>query len=326
MNILWKDKFIFWNLIILILLKVGFSFSGFEYAQISNSLSSFSGSEVVSQTNVFRSRLGLNTLSENQALDAAAAAKLQDMISQQYFAHFSPAGTSPWHWIDANNYKYSYAGENLAIGFMNAKDTVDAWINSSSHRENLVNSHYKEIGVAVAKTKIQNDEGFLVVQMFGTPRSAVAVRNSIPVTSPVKPIATPKKTPLPATVAIITPIPTTPSSLSGFLAPSPVLSPSVTPTSQPVVKAATSQGNSEKPIAITKTSPETSVIKILNRAFVFYMLLVFIALVLMAIMSDFKRSQVTRAALGLAIFLLAIVIPELRISHQGLILGLAWLF
>ncbi len=145
-----KNKFIFWNLIALIFIKAVFSYSGAQFASLLDSTPLFSREDIVSQTNALRSALKLNQLKENSVLDAAAAQKLQDMINNQYFAHTSPAGITPWHWIDISNYSYTYAGENLAIGFSTAKDTVDAWDKSPAHRDNLLNTKYKDIGVAVA--------------------------------------------------------------------------------------------------------------------------------------------------------------------------------
>ncbi|MBI2062671.1 MAG: hypothetical protein HYT61_00255 [Candidatus Yanofskybacteria bacterium] len=193
MRILWKNKFLVWNLAALIFIKVFFSYSGLQFASLVDSLATFSKEEVISQTNTLRQNLGLGILKENPVLDVAALQKLQDMIQNQYFAHSSPAGVSPWYWMDTNQYKYNYAGENLAIGFLTAKDTVDAWANSPSHRENLLNSNYKEIGIAIAPAKIANSQGFLVVQLFGTPKPTVPSK-TIAQTRP--PIKTPDATPI----------------------------------------------------------------------------------------------------------------------------------
>ena len=142
MNRILKNKFILWNLLALIFVKAIFSYSGLQFASLLDGVTVFGKEEVVSQTNLFRKTLGLSELKQSSVLNLAAAQKLQDMSRNQYFAHTSPSGISPWHWIEVNKYKYSYAGENLAIGFFSAKDTVDAWANSPSHRANLSNSNF----------------------------------------------------------------------------------------------------------------------------------------------------------------------------------------
>src|SRR3989344_3501585 len=181
MGFLWKNnKFLFYNLIALVFIKAVFSYSGLQFANLIDSIAAFGKEDIIIQTNTLRQTLGLGGLRESVVLNIAAAQKLQDMIQNQYFAHTSPAGVSPWHWIEVNKYDYSRAGENLAIGFLTAKDTVDAWANSPSHRANLLNADYKEIGIAVAPAKIQNSQGYLVVQLFGTPRPAITPAASQP--------------------------------------------------------------------------------------------------------------------------------------------------
>src|SRR3989344_3536372 len=202
-----KNKFLFYNLVALIFVKAVFSYSGLQLANLVDGVIPFSKEDVIAQTNVFRQTLGLGGLKESLALDIAAAQKLQDMVQNQYFAHTSPLGVSPWHWIDINQYKYTYAGENLAIGFLTAKDAVDAWANSPTHRANLLNSNYKEIGIAVAPANIKNNQGFLVVQLFGTPKPTAPVAVSKPAIKQVaqikpSPTASPARTPAATQVAV----------------------------------------------------------------------------------------------------------------------------
>lgn len=207
MGFFWKDKFIFWNLIALIFIKAVFSYSGLQFASILEGVPVFAKEEIVSQTNALRSFLGLGELKESSILDLAASQKLQDMINGQYFAHTSPSGVSPWYWIEKNKYNYAYAGENLAIGFLTAKDAVNAWADSPSHRQNLLNQNFKEIGVAIAPAKIQNSEGFLVVQLFGTPAvSPPAIHSPTPlISSQPAQTSTVEETPVPVTVTATTP-------------------------------------------------------------------------------------------------------------------------
>lgn len=164
------SRIIFWNIVLFFVVKVFIPYSSFQPATILNNIKPFDSREVVTATNNMRLANGLFPLRPNFQLDAAAADKLSDMLSNNYFAHTSPTGVSPWSWIKKSQYVYSVAGENLAIGFFNANDTVLAWMNSPSHKANLLNVQYQDIGIAVGKGKIDGSEGIVVVQMFGSPR------------------------------------------------------------------------------------------------------------------------------------------------------------
>jgi len=122
-------------------------------------------------TNTKRTDAGLNTLTLNSKLSQAAEKKALDMFTKDYWAHISPEGKEPWDFIVASGYDYTYAGENLAVDFGESKKVVEAWYNSPSHRDNLLNSHYTEIGFAVVNGELQGRKTTLVVQMFGRPRS-----------------------------------------------------------------------------------------------------------------------------------------------------------
>jgi len=119
-------------------------------------------------TNIERTYRGLNPLKENKLLSEAARLKAGDMYAFNYWAHISPSGRTPWAFFNDVGYKYQYAGENLARDFKDPDSVVRAWMNSPSHKENVVNSKYQEIGVAVVDGTLQGVETTLVVQLFGT--------------------------------------------------------------------------------------------------------------------------------------------------------------
>lgn len=123
--------------------------------------------ELLDHTNNARKEHGLEPLTLNDSLVSAANGKAQHMFVNNYWAHFAPDGTSPWNFIRGAGYTYVFAGENLAKGFTDSKSVVDAWMNSPSHRENLLSNKYKEIGFAVSEGNIEGEETVLVVQMFG---------------------------------------------------------------------------------------------------------------------------------------------------------------
>ena len=166
--------------------------------------SNISIQEVVNLTNQKRAQAGLSALSLNQTLSNAAYVKGADMINKDYWAHVSPDGTQPWTFFKNAGYKYKFAGENLARDFSNATDAVNAWMNSPTHRDNLLNPKYKEIGIGVVEGDLAGSDTTIIVQFFGTTYSdqvrepiAQAVSTEVD-SSPVPtliPIATPNIVP-----------------------------------------------------------------------------------------------------------------------------------
>lgn len=142
----------------------------------------FSASEIVSFTNAKRAESDLAELVENPKLAAAAHAKARDMFEVDYWAHNSPKGKTPWTFITIQDYKYVFAGENLARDFSDASSVVNAWMNSPSHKSNLLDKNFKEIGVAVESGKLGGREGILVVQMFGATNQPVFAQKSLQTT------------------------------------------------------------------------------------------------------------------------------------------------
>lgn len=124
--------------------------------------------EIIKLTNIERSKRHLPVLTDNPLLDAAALAKANDMIALKYFSHTSPAGETPWNFIAENGYEYKFAGENIALNFYQPKKAMAAWLSSPTHRDNILDPDYKEIGVAMVKGMLDNKETFLIVQFFGT--------------------------------------------------------------------------------------------------------------------------------------------------------------
>lgn len=125
--------------------------------------------KLFSLTNEERVKANLPPLKENSELSQAAEKKAAHMFQKDYWSHFAPDGTSPWDFIKQSGYQYEFAGENLAKNFLFSKNVVDAWMNSPTHRENIVRKEYSEVGYAVVNGMLNGEETTLVVQMFGTP-------------------------------------------------------------------------------------------------------------------------------------------------------------
>ena len=131
-------------------------------------------SEIISLTNSERAQNNVKTLSENKKLNAAAQAKANDMVMRGYFAHQGPDGKEPWTWIQAAGYDYRYAGENLAVRFVDSKDVVSGWMASPTHRANMVKPVYTDIGVGIAQGMYKGQPATFVVQYFASPAATAA--------------------------------------------------------------------------------------------------------------------------------------------------------
>lgn len=166
---------------------------------------------LVDLTNNARVSNNEQILTRNTILDTAARLKAENMASLGYFAHTSPEGLTPWHWFDKVNYYFSYAGENLAINFTESADVENAWLNSPTHKANIMSSHFTEIGIATVDGIYQGRPTTYVVQMFGAPAIA-PVKAQAPVTSPKAPV---KK----QTTTLVKTIPTVASPTKIALAP-----------------------------------------------------------------------------------------------------------
>ncbi len=119
--------------------------------QLSDSVQDYEA-EVIRLVNDIRKQNGLKPLAANWELSRVARYKSQDMVDKKYFSHTSPTYGSPFEMMRAFGLTYRTAGENIAYGQKTPKEVVNAWMNSSGHRANILNPSYTQIGVGyVAK-------------------------------------------------------------------------------------------------------------------------------------------------------------------------------
>ena len=123
--------------------------------------------EILRLTNDDRIKNGLAPLNLNSALNIAAMAKAEDMGAKNYFAHYGPDGKKPWEWIDRSQYSYVLAGENLGMNFSSANSVHTALMDSPTHRHNILNDKYSDIGLAVISCTIDGEKTNVLVEMFG---------------------------------------------------------------------------------------------------------------------------------------------------------------
>lgn len=138
--------------------------------------SDFTTSSLLQYTNSYRTKSQESNLTIDAKLSAAAQAKADDMVKNNYWSHTSPDGKTPWYFISASSYSYSSAGENLAYGFSNAGDAISGWMNSPSHRANILNSSYSNVGFGVASSTNFQGKGpeIIIVAEYAAPATYVA--------------------------------------------------------------------------------------------------------------------------------------------------------
>ena len=103
--------------------------------------------EVVRLVNEIRAKNGLKALTYNWELSRVARYKSQDMKDNRYFSHTSPVYGTPFQMMKDFGITYRSAGENIARGYTSPQAVVNAWMNSSGHRANILSASFTQIGV-----------------------------------------------------------------------------------------------------------------------------------------------------------------------------------
>ena len=252
--------------------------------------SNISPERIIELTNQKRTELGLAPVKENALLSEAARRKAGDMFAFNYWAHTSPSGRDPWSFFKEVGYKYVYAGENLARDFRDPESVVNAWMNSPSHRENVVNGKYQEIGVAVVDGSLLGVETTLVVQLFGSQTKVATAQ---------KPVAKP-------TVAVKAPV----------VAEQPVIAVVTQPVAQPAVRSEESIVTSSE----VKTSPAISPFSLTKILAIFIVGVIFGTFLFdFLLVSDRRTPRISGRSFAQMLFLGFIILLAI-VSKQGAIL------
>ena len=118
--------------------------------------------EVFDLINAKRVANGLPALKIDDELQNVARIKAQDMVDNNYFSHTSPVYGSPFDMIKSFGISYKTAGENIAGNSSNS-GAVNAWMNSSGHKANILNSSFNYTGIGIVTSP---KYGKIYVQMF----------------------------------------------------------------------------------------------------------------------------------------------------------------
>ena len=166
-----------------------------------------SAAEVATLTNKERSEKDIPVLQRNSLLDQAAQMKAQDMAANGYYAHVSPDGTTPMHWVEKAGYKYLIIGENLVVNRTDAGQVVDAFMGSPGHRANILRTDFTEIGIGVANGIYKGKDATFTVQIFAAPYPQQATPKKEVVKEVVKPVSAPVKATTPAKPVAVVSVP-----------------------------------------------------------------------------------------------------------------------
>lgn len=118
--------------------------------------------EVFNLINEQRTKNGLSALKIDSEVQKVARIKAKDMVNNNYFSHTSPTYGSPFDMLNSFKVSYKTAGENIAGNSSNSA-AVTAWMNSSGHKANILNSSFNYTGVGVVNG---SKYGKIYVQMF----------------------------------------------------------------------------------------------------------------------------------------------------------------
>lgn len=129
--------------------------------QISSNMNS-DEKEVFNLINQQRTNNGLSALKVDSEVQRVARIKAEDMVTNNYFSHTSPTYGSPFDMLKSFKISYKTAGENIAANSSNS-GAVNAWMNSSGHKANILNSSFNYTGIGVVNSY---KYGKIFVQMF----------------------------------------------------------------------------------------------------------------------------------------------------------------
>ena len=153
------------NLIIAINLLATKTFQNAQASQLQQNLQE---NQILELVNLERSKNGIQPLTINLQLTQSAQLKTRDMLDRNYFGHISNGGQKWSDFIIKSGYNYTISGENLAKNYTDSRSTVQAWMNSTTHRDNILNKDFEETGIALSGGMIDNQSTILITQQFGS--------------------------------------------------------------------------------------------------------------------------------------------------------------
>lgn len=138
-----------------------------EYPLAAESKQTITASKIHNSVNEERLKLGLPLLTRDRSLDKSAIEKCYDMELKNYMSHTMADGSEFYVLIDKHS-KYKKAGENLASGYNTTEEVVSNWMRSPTHKENIVDPVYTNVGYGVCTSEYYQygKDQVIVVQHF----------------------------------------------------------------------------------------------------------------------------------------------------------------
>jgi hypothetical protein len=162
----------------------------------------FGVSDIINGSNQARQQLNKSPLTASADLMSAAQMKAEDMAKGHFFAHTAPDGTVAWDYFKKVGYSYSVAGENLALTNQGSDDVIQGWLNSPTHRANLLSADYSDMGIGMASFgDYQGHKNTYVIVAFYGKRASK--QSPIAATSPAGGTTSLKTSLLPISPAIV---------------------------------------------------------------------------------------------------------------------------
>lgn len=121
----------------------------------------YSTTTLLEATNAERTKNNLPALTWNEKLGAAAQKAADDLARNEAWTH-----KGAWTYLTTAGYRWTYAGQNLARKFTDTNATTQAWMNSPTHRSNILFGPFQETGIALSKAA---NGDMYVVQYFAEP-------------------------------------------------------------------------------------------------------------------------------------------------------------
>jgi uncharacterized protein YkwD len=166
---------------LLLVVSLGIAFSGGQQfrpndTNVLSYAADISRQSLLKHTNQERADSGQDALRFDRELTKAAQLKADDMATRDYWSHDTPDGKKPWVFINKAGYDYAKVAENLAYGFGSSDSTISGWMNSPTHKANLLDSSLSDVGFGIANVPNYQDKGpqTVVVAMYGQPRNSTA--------------------------------------------------------------------------------------------------------------------------------------------------------
>ncbi len=119
-------------------------------------------SELLKLINLEREKNNLPNFEIDNALQNVARLKANDIVQNNYFSHTSPTYGTPFEMLKNNSIAYKTASENIA-GNSSIAGAVESWLNSDTHKENILSTNYNYTGIAVVDSIAY---GKVIVELF----------------------------------------------------------------------------------------------------------------------------------------------------------------